>query len=141
LAVSTVDVRGLIMRKLNRRSLGTFRVGAPTGIAAMSAVSDAAAIEGTSRRAFLEGTAGAAAGAAVILAAPKVASIALNVPGASAAAEPKAVVTKPSGPAPYEPVTAYVRNADRGEVTVMSGKHETTYRDPVLVKRLLDAAR
>jgi hypothetical protein len=128
------------MRKLNRRSLGTFRVGAPTGIAAMSGVSDAAAIDGTSRRAFLEGTAGAAAGAAVILATPKVASIALNQ-GASVAAEPKAVVTKPSGPAPYEPVTAYVRNADRGEVTVMSGKQETTYRDPVLVKRLLDAAR
>jgi hypothetical protein len=129
------------MRKLNRRSLLTVRVGAPTGIAATGSLCDAAAIDGTSRRAFLEGTAGAAAGAAVILATPKVASIALNGQSASVAAEPKAVVTKPSGPAPYEPVTAYVRNADRGEVTVMSGKRETTYRDPVLVKRLLDAAR
>jgi hypothetical protein len=35
---------------------------------------------------------------------------------------------------------AYVRNADRGEVTVMSGTSETTYRDRALVKRLLDAA-
>jgi hypothetical protein len=76
----------------------------------------------------------------VILATPKVASIALDAPGSSVPAEPKAVVTQPSGPAPSEPVTAYVRNADRGEVTVMAGTQETTYRDPVLVKRLLDAA-
>ena len=112
----------------------------PTGIAGMSGVSDAALDEGTSRRAFIQGTAGAAAGAAVILATPKVASIALDSPGSSVPAEPKAVVTKASGPAPHEPVTAYVRDAERGEVTVMSGKQETTYRDPVLVKRLLDAA-
>jgi hypothetical protein len=96
--------------------------------------------EGASRRAFLQGTAGAAAGAAMILATPKVASLALPAPGDAVAAEPKAVVTKPSGPAPHEPVTAYVRNAERGEVTVMSGKRETTYRDHVLVKRLIDAA-
>lgn len=128
------------MKKLSRRAFLKSRVGMPAGIAAVSGVPDAAAIEGTSRRAFLEGTAGAAAGAAVILAAPRVASIALDAPSSSAAAEPKAVVTKPSGPAPYEPVTAYVRNAERGEVTVMSGKQETTYRDQVLVKRLLDAA-
>ena len=94
-----------------------------------------------SRRAFLQGTAGAAAGAAAILATPKVAQIALDSPGSSVPPVPKAVVTKASGPAPAEPVTAYVRDAERGEVTVMSGKQETTYRDPVLVKRLLDAAR
>ena len=35
---------------------------------------------------------------------------------------------------------AYVRDAQRGEVTVMSGTSETTYRDRALVKRLLDAA-
>ena len=29
---------------------------------------------------------------------------------------------------------------ERGEVTVLSGQKETTYNDPVLVKRLLDAA-
>ena len=38
-------------------------------------------------------------------------------------------------------VTAYVHNADRNEVVVMFGQKETTYRDPVLVKRLLDATR
>jgi hypothetical protein len=77
----------------------------------------------------------------VILATPKLASIALDTPGSGIAAEPKALVTKPSGPIPAEPVTAYVRNAHRHEVTVMSGRTETTYTDPVLVKRLLDAAR
>jgi hypothetical protein len=35
---------------------------------------------------------------------------------------------------------AYVRDARRGEVTLMHGTNETTYRDPTLVKRLLDAA-
>jgi TAT (twin-arginine translocation) pathway signal sequence len=110
-------------------------------IPAVSGGPDVDAGEGTSRREFLQGGAGAAAGAAVILATPKVASIALDAPGHAAAGDPKAVVTKPSGPAPKEPVTAYVRDARRGEVTVMSGQRETTYTDPVLVKRLLDAAR
>jgi hypothetical protein len=127
------------MEKINRRSFLKTGVGLPTPIPAVSGVPDAAAAEGTSRRAFLQGTAGAAAGAAVILATPKVASVALDA-ASPGAAEPKAVVTKPSGPAPHEPVTAYVRNAEHGEVTVMSGKQETTYKDPVLVKRLLDAA-
>jgi hypothetical protein len=77
----------------------------------------------------------------MILGAPKVASVAWESSGRGAAAEPKAVATSPSGPAPREPVVAYVRNEQRGEVTVMSGKRETTYRDPVLVKRLLDAAK
>jgi hypothetical protein len=128
------------MGKLSRWFVQT-RFGASTGMPALSGAPDAAALEGSSRRAFLQGTAGAAAGAAVVLATPKVAQIARDPAGSSLAAQPKAVVTRPSGPAPYEPVTAYVRNAQRGEVTVMSGKHETTYRDPVLVKRLLDAAR
>jgi hypothetical protein len=35
---------------------------------------------------------------------------------------------------------AYVHNAERGEVTVMSGTNQTTYRDRALVKRLLSAA-
>jgi hypothetical protein len=133
------------MNKLSRRSflhpsiIGR-RVSGPASIPAVSGVSGAAAPEGTNRRAFLQGTAGAAAGAAVILATPKVASIALDGPSSGAATEPKAVVTKPSGPAPPEPVTAYVRDPRSGEVTVMSGTRETTYRDPVLVKRLLHAA-
>ena len=108
-------------------------------IPAVSGPSEAAG-EGTSRREFLQGGAGAAAGAALILGTPKVAQIALDRPGSSVPAEPKAVVTDPRGRAPREPVTAFVHNPERGEVTVMSGKQETTYRDPVLVKRLLDAA-
>jgi hypothetical protein len=133
-------MKKLTLQMLTRRSSLKPRVGLPAGVAALSGVPDAAVDEGTSRRAFLQGGAGAAAGAAVILATPKVASIALDSKGSGAVAAPKGVVTKPSGPAPHEPVTAFVRNADRGEVTVMSGEHETTYRDPVLVKRLLDAA-
>jgi hypothetical protein len=129
------------MKKLSRRSFLKSPVGRPAGIAAASGVADAAAIDGTSRRAFLQGTAGAAAGAAVILATPKAASIALDGRGSSVTAEPKPVITEASGPAPAEPVTAYVHDAQHGVVTVLSGKQETTYRDPVLVKRLLDAAR
>lgn len=125
------------MDEFSRRSFRKTGAGVPTRIPAVSGVPDESASEGSSRRAFIQGT----AGAAVILATPKLASLALNPPGGSLATEPKAVVTRPSGSAPREPVTAYVRNADRGEVTVMSGKQETTYRDPVLVKRLLDAAR
>jgi hypothetical protein len=47
---------------------------------------------------------------------------------------------KSPSPTPREPVMAYVRDAERGEVTVVSGTGETTYRDPMLVKRLLDAS-
>src|SRR5271163_3291687 len=118
------------MTKMNRRSFLKSQIGMPSAIPAVSGIGDGDAGEGTSRRAFLQGTAGAAAGAAVILATPKVASLALDAPGSSVPAEAKAVAMKPSGPAPHEPVTAYVRDAERGEVTVMSGKHETTYRDP-----------
>ncbi len=49
-------------------------------------------------------------------------------------------VVHPNGDLPSEPVMAYVHNAQRGEVTVLSGTVERTYRDPVLAKRLLDAA-
>ena len=129
------------MDKLNRRSFLKTRVSFAAPALATGAVGDTEVEEGTSRRAFLQGTAGAAAGAAVILATPKVAQIAFDSPGSSVPPDPKAVVTKASGPAPAEPITAYVRDAERGEVTVMSGKQETTYKDPVLVKRLLDAAR
>jgi hypothetical protein len=127
------------MKKLTRRSFLKPPVTMPAAMP-VGHISEAVT-DGTSRRAFLEGTAGAAAGAAAILATPKVASIALDKPGSGVTAPPKAVVTRPSGPLPGEPVTAYVHNAERHEVTVMAGRTETTYRDPVLVKRLLDAAR
>lgn len=129
------------MEKSTRRSFIKPKVGLPAAAGALSSAPDALAAEGTSRRAFLQGTAGAAAGAAAIIATPKVAAIALEAPGSSVPVEPKAVVVTPSGAAEREPVTAYVRNAERDEVTVMSGKQETTYKDPVLAKRLLDAAR
>jgi len=30
---------------------------------------------------------------------------------------------------------------ERGEVTILSGTRETTYRDPALVQRMIDAGR
>ena len=81
-----------------------------------------------SRRSFLK-TAGVATGAAAISASP-----------VAAALEPNALETAPSGPLPHEPIVAVIRNADLGEVTVLSGRTEKTYKDKVLVKRLLKAA-
>jgi hypothetical protein len=46
----------------------------------------------------------------------------------------------PKSAVPEEPLVAYVRDAERGEVTVTSGTAEHTYRDRVLVQRLLRAA-
>jgi hypothetical protein len=84
---------------------------------------------GVTRLSFLKTSAGAAAGAAAI-----------GVPAAIVANQDKAVETSPSKPAPPEPIMAYVRDAKRGEVTVVSGTSETTYRDRALVKRLVEAA-
>jgi hypothetical protein len=86
-------------------------------------------MESLSRRKLLA-SAGVATGTAAIAAAPTVAAAALD----------RSEVTEPSGPPPEEPVIAYVRDAKRGEVTVMSGTREATYRDPTLVKRLVKAA-
>jgi hypothetical protein len=89
------------------------------------------------RRSFLQSSGGVATGLAVTM-----------VPGASVAlASPATAEAKlgervhPSGDVPSEPVMAYVHDAARGEVTVVSGTVESTYRDPVLAQRLLDAAR
>jgi len=128
------------MKKMTRRSLLRGASGPSTMPSIGGGAAAAAAVDGTNRRAFLQSTAGAAGAAAVVLATPKVASVALE--GSSQSAEaPKATVTDPTGLAPREPVTAYVHNAERNEVTVMSGTTQTTYKDPVLVKRLLDASR
>ena len=81
------------------------------------------------RLSFIKASAGVAAGAAAVA-----------VPGASALAEERAVPTTPTSANPREPVMAYVRDAGRGEVTVMSGTHERTYRDRKLVKRMMDHA-
>ncbi len=82
-----------------------------------------------SRRSFLK-TAGVATGAAAITASP----------AAAAAIQPSATETMPSGPLPHEPIVAIIRDAGLGEVTVLSGRTEKTYRDKVLVRRLLKAA-
>jgi len=85
---------------------------------------------GVTRLSFIKASAGVAAGVAAV-----------SVPAAAALGmEETGVPTAPSSPTPPEPVTAYVRDAARGEVTVVSGMSETTYRDRALVKRLLAAA-
>jgi hypothetical protein len=72
--------------------------------------------------------AGLATGAAAVSASP-----------ALSAALP-AVETAPSAALPNEPVVAIIRDPKLGEVTVLSGKTEKTYRDRALVERLLRAA-
>ena len=85
---------------------------------------------GVTRLSFLKSSAAAAAGAAAI-----------GAPVAAVLSEEKSgKATQPTAENPREPVMAYVRDAKRGEVTVMSGTNETTYRDKALVKRLLTAA-
>jgi hypothetical protein len=83
----------------------------------------------SSRRSFLK-TAGVATGAAAISASPAIAAV----------IEPGAVETMPTGKVPFEPVIAIVRDGGLGEVTVLSGTTEKTYKDRALVKRLLKAA-
>ena len=86
--------------------------------------------EGMTRLSFIKASAGAAAGVAAI-----------SVPGAAALPREKAgVPANPSSPTPREPVIAYVRNAGRGEVTIVSGTREKTYRDRALVRRMMAAA-
>ena len=75
-------------------------------------------------------TAGAATGTAALAAAPAAAAGVLD----------RGEVTDPSGPLPDEAIVAVVRDPKRGEVTVMAGEREVTYRDPSLVKRLVKAA-
>src|SRR5262245_3354710 len=81
-----------------------------------------------SRRTFLK-TAGAAAGATAIGVTPAI---------AAAQASPE-VVSEPTA-IQDEPLVVIVRDSTKGEVTVLSGKQETTYRDHALVRRLLKVA-
>jgi hypothetical protein len=105
---------------------------APAGVA--PAVGGESALN---RRVFLQGSAGAA-GVMAVAVGPRLVKGALS---GGTNTEPTRVITKPSGPPPRETVMAYIRDAERDEVTVVSGMRETTYRDPVLVKQLLDASR
>ncbi len=75
------------------------------------------------------------------VATPAAAVLALSPTTAGASALPEAVAADPAFAVPAEPVTAYLRDAPSGEVTVLSGTVERTYRDPVLAQRLVDAAR
>jgi hypothetical protein len=91
---------------------------------------------GLNRRSFIRASAGVATGATV-LGMPTAAV--LGVPAAAAALEggSDAVEVAPSSAAPAEPLVAYVHDARKGEVTVLAGTREATFRDPALVKRLL----
>ena len=82
---------------------------------------------GVTRLSFIKSSAGVAAGVA-----------AASVPIAAAQAKEQAAKeTKVSHRMPAHPVTAVVRDAKHSEVTILNGTGEKTYRDPVLVKRLL----
>ena len=82
-------------------------------------------------RRFLK-SAGVAAGTAAVVGAPG--------PARAATDGGRRSSTRPA-PLRSEPVVVYVRDAARGEVTVLSASTEKTYRDRVLVERLLKAAR
>jgi hypothetical protein len=81
------------------------------------------------RLSFIKASAGVAAGVA-----------AAGVPAVALSREDGREIPQPDTPAPQEPVMAYVHDAERGEVTVMSGTREVTYRDRALAKRLMAAA-
>jgi hypothetical protein len=126
------------MSSTTRRSLLKTPLVTPDRLATAAGPSADASASARSRRSFLQATAGAAAGVAVVATGPKIAAAALH--GGTTAA-PLGEITKASGPPPAETVMAYVRDAARGEVTVLSGTHETTYLDPELAKRLIAAGR
>jgi uncharacterized protein with LGFP repeats len=86
---------------------------------------------GISRRSLITTSAGVATTAAVAAVGPAAAIGLLEAPAVAVAA--------PSTHTPADPVVAYVRDAARGEVTVISGQCERTFRDVALVKRLLAA--
>ncbi len=95
--------------------------------------------KGVNRRSFLQSSGGVATGLAVTVV-PS-AAVVLASPAAVSAKERLGEPVHPSGDVPQETVMAYVHDAEKGHVTVVSGTSERTYRDPVLAKRLLDAAR
>ncbi|HUZ27882.1 MAG TPA: twin-arginine translocation signal domain-containing protein [Solirubrobacteraceae bacterium] len=93
--------------------------------------------KGVDRRSFIKTSAGVAAGAAGIAAGA--AAITRAEQGGLGGAVTSEML-EPTGSAPKEPIMAYVHDARRGEVTVLAGTSETTYRDPDLAKRLVSAA-
>jgi hypothetical protein len=94
---------------------------------------------GTSRRSFLRTSGGVATGIAVTVLPSGV--VALAAPAAAHAKdEPAATRVDAAGELPEDPVMAYLHDAKRAIVTVVSGTTEKTYHDPALAQRLLDAA-
>ncbi len=126
------------MSNATRRSFLKTSFARPGGPALDGGPAAEAAATPLDRRSFLQASAGAAAGAAVVVGGPRLAAAALH---GNSNSTPLGEITKPSGPPPAETVMAYVRDAARGEVTVLSGMRETTYRDPALTRRMIDAAR
>ncbi len=94
---------------------------------------------GLNRRSFVQRSGGVATGLAVA-AVPSAATLAFASP-AAAKESGMGELVHPQGDMPDEPVMAYVHDAEKGEVTVVQGTVERSYRDPALAKRLLDAAR
>jgi hypothetical protein len=89
-------------------------------------------MESVNRRRFLT-RAGVVSGAAAFVGLPGL--------GTSGIAEHPIEEIVTPGPVSKEPVFLYVRDAARGEVTILHGPHSMTYRDRALVKRMLKAAR
>jgi len=94
--------------------------------------------KGLNRRSFLHTSTGVATGIAVTVLPTGVVALAAPAADAKERSAPRRV--EPDGDVPQETVMAYVHDAKHGVVTVVSGTSEKTYRDPVLAKRLLDAA-
>jgi hypothetical protein len=84
------------------------------------------------RRSLLAGSVGVASTLAVSGALPAIAT-----PSSGAAPVP---IAPPRTATPADPVIAFVHDATRGEVTLIAGHSEVTYRDPELAARLIAAA-
>lgn len=89
---------------------------------------------GTSRRSFLRSSGGYAAGVATIVGVPTAVLLEADAEAAAPAAK---AVPNPTSPVPEGPVMAYVHNAKKGTVVIMSGTTERTVQDHDLVQRLL----
>ncbi|UTI64002.1 hypothetical protein NBH00_22010 [Paraconexibacter antarcticus] len=92
---------------------------------------------GTSRRSFLRSTGGYATGVAAIVGVP--AAVLLETDAQAAAAAKS--VANPTTPVPSGPVMAYVHDARKGTVVIMSGTSERTVQDHALVQKLLHAPK
>jgi len=87
-----------------------------------------------SRRAFLQTSVGTATGAAAVASGGMAAG---GLLAAIAGGAPVEAAASGTG----GPMVAFVRDASKGEVTLLVGHREVTRRDPQLVSRLQRAAR